>query len=381
MPISKPLDKSFLATQKHSHATVAAGFVTGMLAGLATRPQGASTISRLLAETGVSGRVLTDPAERIGVVRYAELYNRLVRELDDEGFGLFAAPLRTGSFEFLCRSVITAVTLNEALDRATRFLRVLLPDFAVVIERPRNSDARLSITLQHDSPLFARSASDPARVFAFEWLLRLLHALACWLVGRGLALDAVSFPYPRPPHADDYALIYTEHSQFLAGDAALADPASGSHRTLTASLAANLLDLPVRRDDAALASFLDGAPGKIALLYRRDRETVQRVRDLLRAALPELPPLAEVAQRLNLSERTLHRRLEDEGTNFRAIREALRRDIALARLTKSSLPISSIANELGYADPSAFYRSVINWTGLSPLRYRQRTEHASRREN
>lgn len=365
--------------ERPSRATVAAGFVTGMLSGLAGRPDGAARIARLLAEAGVPERVLTTPKatdehpERIGVVRYADLYNRLVGELDDEGFGLFAAPLRTGSFEFLCRSVITATTLAEALDRAVRFLRLVLPDFAICIDRPRGGSARLSITLQADSPLAARAVADPARVFAFEWLLRLLHALACWLVSRGLALDAVRFPYPRPPHADDYALIYTEHSQFFSADATFDQVAGDASPTLLATLSANLLDLPVRRDEAALTSFLDGAPGKIALLYRRDRETVLRVRDLLRAALPELPALAEVAGRLNLSERTLHRRLEEEGTNFRAIRDALRRDLALARLAKTRLPLATLAAELGYAEPSAFYRAVVGWTGLSPSAYRRRT--------
>ena len=354
--------------QQSSRASVAAGFVTGMLAGLAARPGGDATIRRLLGDTGVSERVLADPAERIGVVRYAELYNRLVRELDDEGFALFAAPMRLGSFEFLCRSVITAATLGEALDRAARFLRLVLPDFAVGIERPKSGAALLRLTLNPDSPLYRRAADDPARVFAFEWLLRLLHALAGWLAGRGLALDAVAFPYPKPRHADDYALIYTEFSSFLAPGA----EAAGN--TLTARLSANLLDLPVRRDDAALTAFLKDAPGKIAQLYRRDRETVLRVRDVLRAALPALPDLAAVAGRLNLSERTLHRRLAEEGTNFRAIRDALRRDIALARLSKSRQPLAQLAAELGYAEPSAFYRAVVGWTGMAPSAYRQRAQ-------
>ena len=349
--------------QQTPRATVAAGFVTGMLAGAMARPNSAPRIAQLLAATGVPDSVLSDPSVRIGVAHYAELYNRLAQELDDEAFGLFAAPMRRGSFEFMCRGVIAAANLAEALDRAVRFLHLVLPDIIVRIDRADGGPARLSLKLADHSPLTSRLAGDPRRVFAFEWLLRLLHALACWLVGRGLALDTVSFPYPRPRHADDYALIYTERSEFDAPDA-----------TLTATLTANLLDLPIRRDEASLAAFLEGAPGKIAMLYRRDRETVLRVRDLLRAALPELPPAAAVARRLNLSERTLHRRLAEEGTNYRAIRDALRRDIALARLAKTQVPISRIASDLGYAEPSAFYRAVICWCGCSPRTFRSNNE-------
>lgn len=354
-------------------ATVAAGFVSGMLAGLVNRPGSDAILRRLLADAGIPETVLVDPAYRVGVVQYATLYNRLVREFDDEGFGLFSSPMRTGSFEFLCRSVITAGNLAEALQRAASFLRLVLPDFVIGISPPRNSTVLWTLSLAPGAPLAALPLADPARVFAFEWLLRLLHALACWLAGRGLALDTVRFPYPRPPHVDDYALIYTENSQFLTADATLSATAP-----LTASLAANLLELPVRRDDTALDAFLDGAPGKIALLYRRDRETVLRVRDLLRSALPAMPDLREVARRLNLSERTLHRRLFEEGTNFRAIRDALRRDIALSRLTKSEIPLATLAAELGYAEPSAFYRAVTGWVGLSPSRYRQQMRQHQR---
>lgn len=355
-----PLPPIETAPRAAARATVAAGFVTGMLAGLASRDGGQSAISALLAEAGVGLAVLTDPAERIGVVRYADLYNRLVRALDDEGFALFASPLKLGTFEFLCRAVFTAPTLDEALGRAGRFLRLVLPDFAIELRRVGDSRASLRLALADDSPLARRANDDPARVFAFEWLLRLLHALACWLVGRGIALDEVSFPYPRPTHADDYALIYTEHSRF------------GEGAVLAAEFAAHLLELPIRRDEASLVDFLAGAPGKIALLYRRDRETVLQVRDRLRAALPDIPSAGEVARALNLSERSLHRRLEAEGANFRSIRNALRRDIALARLAKTRLPLSQIAAELGYAEPSAFYRAVVAWTGVSPRVYRER---------
>jgi AraC-like DNA-binding protein len=196
-------------------------------------------------------------------------------------------------------------------------------------------------------------------VFAFEWLLRLLHGLACWLAGRGLALDSVRFPYPQPAHANDYALIFTEHSSFNA-------------EQLVATFNANLLDLPIRRDETALIAFLDGAPGKITTLYRRDREMVIRVRDLLRAALPDTLSLEEVADQLHLSPRTAHRRLEEEGSSFRGIKDALRRDMALARLTKTRDPISQVAADLGYADTSAFYRAFVEWTGMAPVHYRRR---------
>lgn len=335
------------ATGISPRGTVAPAFVSGMLAG--ARHAGHDPV-QLLTTVGIDPRCLAPNGPRVPLDDYAALYNHLNRVLDDEAFGLFATPMRIGCFEFLCRAAITAPHLEEALERSIRFLRVVLPEMAIRIRREGDSAV---LEIAERQPL----AID--RIFSYEWLLRLLHGLACWLVGRGIALDAVDFPYPRPAHADDYALIYTANSQFDAP-------------WLSARIAANLLELPVRRDEPALQHFLDGAPGKLTMLYRRDRELVQRVRDHLRNALPELPEFHETAEALQISPRTLNRRLEEEGSSFRAIKDALRRDIALARITKTQQAVTAIAAELGFSDPSAFFRAFVGWTGISPSAYRRR---------
>ena len=325
------------------------GFVTGMLAGMLHRN---IDPVRLLAELDID---LADAASRVPLDRYATLYNLVIRELGDEGFGLFSTPMGPGSFEFLCRGMLGAPTLADGLDRARRFLAIVLPDLSVSVSR---GEDRAELHIRETAPL-TPMPNDPARVFAFEWLLRLLHSLSCWLVGRGLSLDSVDFPFAPPVHADDYALVYTARSSFINGP------------QLTARFNATLLDLPIRRDEAALSSFLEGAPGRISMLYRRDRNTVIRVRDLIRDALPASLTQDEAADRLHMSPRTLHRRLEEEGARFRGIKEALRRDIAMARLTKPRQPISQVAADLGYADTSAFYRAFTSWTSMSPERYRK----------
>ena len=342
-----------LPSQPDPHrATVAAGFVTGLVSGLRLR---GIDPRPLLRSAGVAEASLAERDARVPIGAYVALYNAVARHLDDECFGLFPTPMRAGSFEFLCRSVVGSRDLEEALRRAARFLRLVLPDLAVEIHRAAGS-ARVEI-VEQGRP--RHLPDDPCRVFAFEWLLRLLHGLSCWLVARSLPLDEVHFPFPRPAHAADYALIYTEHSHF---DAA----------RLVAVMNPALLDLPVRRDEAELAAFLEGAPGKISMLYRRDREVARSVREVLAGALAQAPSLEEIAARLNMSARTLHRRLHEEGTSFRAVRDALRREVALDRLQKTTRSVADIASELGYSEPSAFFRAFQGWTGGAPSTYRKR---------
>lgn len=331
-------------------ATVAIGFVNGIVSGLSrsgTNPQA------ILEHAGIATDRLGDPETRIPVARYAALYRLINERLDDEGFGLFSRPLRRGTFEFLCRGALSAADLKEALDRIARYLRVVLDDLEVEVRRTGDT-ALLVISQEQDLPV-----GEPGRVFAFEWLLRMIHGLAAWLVARPLALDEVAFPYPPPPHAAEYELVFAPRCSFDA-------------QQLVARFPAASLALPVRRDEAALRAFLADAPASITTLYRRDRALVQRVRDLLRVALPAQRSLGEIADQLFLSPRTLHRRLEDEGSSLRAIREGLRRDLAVEWLTKTGRPLGAIAADLGFADASAFYRAFRAWTGEGPRRYRSR---------
>jgi AraC-like DNA-binding protein len=339
-----------LRSRSKPRATVAAGFVTGMLSG-----KHALNASAVLAASGVSLDVLRDAHARVPLAQYAALYNRLVHMLDDEGFGLFSVPLRRGVFEFLCRSLIGAHDLDEALRRAAAFLRTVLPDLALKIGR---HGAWATFEIAEVIPI-GNGAADPRRVFAFEWLLRLIHGLACWLAGRSLPLDAVQFPYARPGHGADYALIYTEHPSF-GGD------------RLIARLHSELLALPIHRDQDALARFLEDAPGKIAVLYRRDHDMAHQIRDVLATGMLDASSLDDVARHLHLSLRTVQRRLKEEGSSFRAVKESLRRKMALSLVENSNQPIALIARSLGYAESSAFFRAFVDWTGEAPSRYRKR---------
>lgn len=342
------------STDDEHRATVAAGFVTGLLSGANAR---GADVAPFLEAAGIPRDTLRGAQARVPIARYVALYNAVARGLDDEGFALFSTPLRAGTFEFLCRGALGSRDLHEALLRAARFLRLVLPDLRVALTR-EGGVARLEIAEERRLRV---AANDACRVFAFEWLLRLLHGVASWLVARPIALLDVRFPYAAPPHAADYALIYTAHAAF------------GS-KTLVASFDAGSLALPVRRGEADLAAFLEGGPGKIAMLYRRDREVARAVREFVGRSLATAATLDDAARAIGVSSRTLHRRLEEEGTSFRGIKDGLRREVALARLEKGDASVADIASELGYSEPSAFFRAFQGWTGIAPSAHRRRSK-------
>jgi AraC-like DNA-binding protein len=78
-----------------------------------------------------------------------------------------------------------------------------------------------------------------------------------------------------------------------------------------------------------------------------------------------------------LSPRTLHRRLQEEGSSFQASKDAWRRDLAISRLATSKTSTDAqIAADLGFADSAAFYRAFLRWTGMAPAHYRKKLQEA-----
>lgn len=96
-----------------------------------------------------------------------------------------------------------------------------------------------------------------------------------------------------------------------------------------------------------------------------------KIRNALNAYPPPLPIIAELANTLHMTERTLNRRLRAEGTNFREIKNDVLKNHALFYLSESDLTVDAIACQLGYKDFSSFRRAFKKWQGMSPLEYRK----------
>jgi AraC-like DNA-binding protein len=82
------------------------------------------------------------------------------------------------------------------------------------------------------------------------------------------------------------------------------------------------------------------------------------------------PQLETLADLLNLTPRTLQRKLHKQETNYRTVEEAVKHEVANLLLKNDSISFEEIAFKLGYADQSSFNRAFRQWTGTTPARYR-----------
>jgi AraC-like DNA-binding protein len=70
--------------------------------------------------------------------------------------------------------------------------------------------------------------------------------------------------------------------------------------------------------------------------------------------------------------RTLQRRLRSEGRSFESIKDEVRRDVALRYLRQGDMPLTRVAEKLGYAETSVLSRSCYRWFEASALQLRRR---------
>lgn len=96
-----------------------------------------------------------------------------------------------------------------------------------------------------------------------------------------------------------------------------------------------------------------------------------QVRQLLLGSTGLAAPFEEVASQLAMAPRSLHRRLTEEGTSFRNLVEAERKQLAGQLLENTEMKQEEMAFQLGYGDPTAFARAFRRWFGQSPSEYRK----------
>ncbi|ETK16925.1 AraC family transcriptional regulator [Pseudomonas sp. FH4] len=303
--------------------------------------------STLLQQLGITPELLAEPRARIAPEQFTRLLQMLWQALDDEYLGFADGPSKRGTFAMMCHALIHCRTLEKALQRGLLFYSLFPQGPRWRLSREGDM-ARLSLD---DSQLW-----DPDH-FLSESLLVIWHRLGSWLIGQRIRLEQATFSYPIPAHASEYDLLFPCPLVFNAASSSLV-------------FHSRYLNLPLLQDERTLKHFLERSPAD--LLSRPDEgdSLSSQIRRLLSRDRTPWPDLEAVAQHLHISPQTLRRHLREESTNFQALKDELRRDIAIFHLGRADLSLQEIAEQLGFSEPSAFHRAFKKWTGVTPGAYR-----------
>ncbi|MEW1809960.1 helix-turn-helix domain-containing protein [Pseudarthrobacter phenanthrenivorans] len=104
--------------------------------------------------------------------------------------------------------------------------------------------------------------------------------------------------------------------------------------------------------------------------FRLEQDWVRSVVDAMKMHVERGVAMSDVAATLNSSVRTLQRRLEQNGTTFRRLRDQARFELATDMLAETNASVSEISRRLGYEEAASFTVAFKRWSGRSPSRYR-----------
>ena len=306
----------------------------------------------LCESAGFDPASAADPAARISLALEQLLWETAAEHTGDPSFGLHTAEsLRAGVFDVLDYAIRTAPTLTTALQRLLRYSR--LEHEPAVFELVSSGTAT---RIEHS---FGSSEVLPCRQEA-EFTLASIVVIGREIVAGGIQPMAVEFMHGMPLDTSEHIRIFGVLPRFAA-------------RVNALELEASTMSRPILTADPALSRIIErhaeAALGSVGLA---PDSTTERVRRILGKTLSEGHcSITTVAPRLGLSERTLQRRLESEGSTFGAVLDGVRRDLGLRYLKEGQLTLAEIAYLLGYSEPSPFHRAFKRWMGSSPQSLRR----------
>ncbi len=178
------------------------------------------------------------------------------------------------------------------------------------------------------------------------------------LTGAAVPLSQVHLRMPAP----------ADQQPFIQAFGLLPHFASDANRI---SFARELLDAPLPRANPAMTQLCEQQCQALLARRRVRSGLASQVRDRLLRNPGRLADMEQIADELNLSSRTLRRRLLDQGSSFRQLQEEVRQTLAEELLSASNLSQAQIAERLGYSEVSNFLHAFKRWKGQTPQQYRR----------
>ena len=246
--------------------------------------------------------------------------------------------------------VVHGSTLRQALALLGQFFRLLGDDAPYLISEDERWVTIRCLSSHHSSLRTQR--------FEAEMLMG-----GFWKLVRSFNLHAepeqVNFEYPAPPYHTDYTRLFKGKQRFAQAFTGLV-------------FERGLLDAPAPQKDDDVREALQALAERRLLRVTHNTPYSTRVREfLVREGWPHRTDMQSVARALELSVRSLRRRLEEEGKPYNDILSEAQASVAKQLLQDQRRTIQEVAYEMGFSDPSTFHRAFKRWTGTTPSTYRE----------
>lgn len=305
----------------------------------------------MLSSVGLDPNAPIEPEKMLEDTDYYGLCERVVRE-DKHGITVslrVGSSMRCDDYGAFGLAFKSAVDLRRSYQRAERYGLVLtsVSAYEVKIENDRHY-----MMLHRDGPSrLGLRISNEQTMAAITQISREVSRQAFRPIG-------VYFKHPSP-------------GDLSAHEAYFGCPVHYDSDRDALELSEATLKAPNKLGDASISEFFDTHLEKELSESTDHTSLAKRMRIQISQSLSEgVPRVSEVADRLNMSPRTLQRRLSDLGLSFQNLVDESRRELSKRLLRKTDYSLSEVAFLTGFSEQSSFNRAFKRWAGQTPRSYR-----------
>lgn len=299
---------------------------------------------RIFNQLGMDPSGLKAGNNRYSQEMVSRLWRAAVQATNDPNFGLkVAAQIRPSTFNVVGYAMSCSATLGDALHRFARYAKLISNSATVTITK---DSEQFRIDFEFDT------GGAPPIFHTIDTVIAGLVCFSSWIAGKQVTPREVHFTHDRPADIKAYERL-------------LRCPISFEQEADCIVFNSTDMTRPILSADEQLASLLDNmAITQMASLSERFSK---KVRDCLLKQFSE----GEISRRgtaelMHMTERTLLRRLKDEGMTFQEVLDRLREELAYEYLQRSDVTVQTVSSMLGFSDASTFSRAFKRWTGRRP---------------
>ncbi|MGN6310713.1 MAG: AraC family transcriptional regulator ligand-binding domain-containing protein [Xanthobacteraceae bacterium] len=306
-------------------------------------------LAQHLDSLGIDHRSLTTSSDYQRLDRQLRLYRLATfafRATGDELLGLkIGRKVPLNGYGALAHAILSAPTLLHALQIIVKHMRIFQT-------YPRNAaslgNARGRVYLTYNHPVRLDGFPNFVSDLFFATDLQILRHLGGDL--KGFRLELAYSPSNHRAFVREIGIPV----EFNRSCNRLSAPAEAMNRPLPGTFFSH---------SPAYRRLTDNLLANI----KADERLIDRIAEMIAFARNKTIRAPDVAKFLNISERSLRRKLQQSGVNFTNLVGELRAELARAYLAE--MPVRDVAELLGYHDPSTFRRAFRRWTGITPHDY------------
>ncbi len=260
-----------------------------------------------------------------------------------------------GSYPVLGMTLLSCSSLGQVLEQVVRY-ESLNHDLGVSNLLLGNTESHYCWT---PNPLYIPDQQDLLGFHLVMSVFAGIKTFAPWLINRGIPVERVDFMASAPKDIEAYKDVFNVPLQF-------------NQPVNSITVKSEALAWPVLNGDSASFDALTSHAENLLLIRGSQQGIVWQLKSILPDALRgQAFRIGDVASQLNMSVRTLQRKLKESGQGYQALLDEVRKHLSELYLAEGTLSMSEIAFLVGYQEQSSFNHAFKGWNGMSPTAYRR----------